>query len=171
LLDFILRSTIVAVENWLLVVITPVLALVAGFVGWELRERTSRRRVQHRVVDALLSELDETARTLDLFSQGPIKNTPQGWEEYVRQIAGYQHGGVVFDAMRPELGVLPKQALKSVVAFHARLRSLHGAAEVIARKQRMDMVGADINRLRDESRALVQKARDTSSDLTPLAAK
>src|SRR4030042_5291648 len=63
LLDFILRSTIVAVENWLLVVITPVLALVAGFVGWELRERTNRRRVQHRVVEALLSELDETGRT------------------------------------------------------------------------------------------------------------
>lgn len=156
-------------EPLLVAFVSPVIGAIAGLVVYELRRRSDTRRVRDRVVGALLGEPKETGRTLAAYSEGPNRRGSQEWGMYPKRIAGYRHGGAVFDALLAALNVLPKEIVARLVAFHAQLKDLRRSAEIVAMKQRADIVGRDINLLKDKAGELAREAGGISTELGKLA--
>jgi hypothetical protein len=157
--------TIMAVNNWLIAFVPAIAGFVAGFLLAEARRWRESVLTRRRVAVSLSSELNQTRNSLLEFSQGPQKGSPDGWESYVRQIAGYHHGGVVFDAVLPDLGSLPSEILPPIVAFYAELKDLQQAAERIATKRRTDIYGRDIEGLKNGSGQLATKAERLAAEM------
>ena len=154
-----------AVNDWLIALLPPIAGFVAGFLLAEARRWRESVLTRRRVAVSLRSELNQTRNSLLEFSQGPQKGSLDGLDSYVRQIAGYRHGSVVFDAVLPDLGSLPSQILPRIVAFYAELKDLQQAAERIATKRRTDIVGRDIGGLKDGSGQLATKAERLAAEL------
>jgi len=151
--------------TWVIPFLPAIAAFLAGFLLSEARRWRESFLSRRRVAVTLKSELEQTENSLIQFSQGPQQHSPEGAESYVRQIAGYRHGSVVFDAVLPNLGSLPSQSLPLVVSFYAELKDLQQAAERISTKKRSDIVGRDIDELKNRSSDLATKGRRLVTDL------